>query len=219
MRILVIEDEEKIRSHLKLLLESECFAVDSTGDGGEGSFLARSNEYDAIILDNMLPTKHGKDICTEIRKASISTPILMLSVKYKMDIKVDLLNAGADDYMTKPFSSEELLARIKALIRRQKKVNEEVFNICGLAIDIKNQTVRRGERDIYLTRKEFMLLDYLLRNRGSIVTRGMLLEHVWNMNADPFSNTIEAHIKSLRNKLEARSKLIHTVPGRGYKIV
>lgn len=220
MRILVIEDEEGIAKFLKAGLESEYFAVDLAEDGEKGSYLAKTNDYDMIILDNMLPKKNGAEVCQEIRATGKNTPIIMLSARGEMGIKVELLNKGADDYMTKPFSLEELLARIRALLRRPHYVSSEVLTIDDLVMDTKRHTVKRGEKEIYLTRKEFMLLEYLLKHRDSVVSRGMIMEHVWDMNADPFSNTIESHILNVRKKISAKGKknLIHTLPGVGYKI-
>lgn len=220
MRILVIEDEKKIADLLKTALKAECFVVDMAEDGEKGSFLARTNDYDLIILDNILPSKEGLVVCREVRGSGKNTPILILSVKSETGTKIDLLNAGADDYLTKPFSFEELLARVRALLRRPKHIEDEILRIDDLTLDTKRQTVKRGRNEIYLTRKEFMLLEYLMKNRGIVLSRGMIMEHVWDMTVDPFSNTIESHILSLRRKIDphGKRKFIKTVPGRGYKI-
>jgi DNA-binding response OmpR family regulator len=220
MRVLVIEDEEGIARFLKAGLESEYFAVDIAEDGDKGSYLGKINEYDIIILDNMLPKKNGAEVCREIRESGKNTPIIMLSARGEMGIKVELLNKGADDYMTKPFSLEELLARMRALLRRPQYVSSELLTIDDLTMDTKSHAVKRGDKEIYLTRKEFMLLEYLLKHRDSVVSRGKILEHVWDMNADPFSNTIESHILNIRKKISSKGKkdLIHTVPGVGYKL-
>lgn len=220
MRALVVDDEKELRERLAENLRTACFAVDTAGDGTEGSYLARTNEYDVIILDNMLPEKSGVAICTEIRSMGRTVPILILSVLTDSWRKVELLNAGADDYLVKPYSFDELMARVRALMRRPAEVVGEVLTVDDLVVDTKQQSVRRGEKGIYLTRKEFMLLEYLLRHRGSVLSRGMIMEHVWDMMSDPFSNTIESHIRGLRKKihLPGHRKLIYTVPGRGYKI-
>jgi len=220
MRILIIEDEKEIRNSLKGSLEMEGFAVDAAEDGEQGSYLARTNDYDVIILDNTMPKKNGYEVCREIRSAQKTMPIIILSANLETDMKVDLLNAGADDYLTKPFSLDELLARIKALLRRPSVTQAEVFQIDDLVLNTNNSTVVRGKNDIYLTRKEFALLEYLLRHESQVVSRGMIMEHVWDMSIDPFSNTIDMHILSLRRKIEGKNKqkLIHTIPGRGYKI-
>lgn len=219
MRILIVEDEHDILTFLKTSLEAECFAVDAVADGERGSYLALTSEYDLIILDNLLPKKTGREICEALRAAGKTTPIIMLSVKAEASTKVDLLNAGADDYLTKPFSLQELVARVRALLRRPHRIEGEVLKMGDISMNTRSQTLTRKGKDIYLTRKEFMLLEYLMRNRGTVLSRGMILEHVWDMSADPFSNTIESHILSLRKKIDTeKSKIIKTVPGRGYKI-
>ncbi len=220
MRVLVVEDESAISQFLKTSLEAESFAVDVAEDGEKGSSLARTNEYDLMILDNVLPKKFGLQVCREVRESGKSLPILMLSVKAETDMKVQLLNAGADDYLLKPFSFAELLARIKALLRRPKQMEGEILYADDLALDTKKHKVIKGEREIHLTRKEFTLLEYLLRNKGTALSRGMIMEHVWDMAVDPFSNTIESHILSLRKKLDCKTResLIQTISGVGYKI-
>lgn len=220
MRILIVDDEMPVRIMLRETLRCEGFAVDSTGDGDEGMRLALLNEYDCILLDNRLPRRSGIEIVREVRAAGRTTPILILSVLTNTRYKAELLNAGADDYLEKPYSHEELLARIRALLRRGKMLTADVLTVDDLTLDVNAHTVRRGKRDIILTNKEFALLEYLMRNMGTVLTRGMLIEHVWSMDIDPFSNTIESHIASLRKKVEWRGKLklIHTVSGRGYKI-
>lgn len=220
MRALVIDDERGVRETLAENLRARAFAVDTAEDGTEGSYMARTAIYDIIILDNMLPEKNGQSVCEEIRKTGNMTPILILSVLADAWRKVDLLNAGADDYMIKPFSFEELIARIRALLRRPPALEGDVLILDTLSLDTKQQTAKRDGQSIYLTRKEYMLLEYLMRNRGSVLSRAMIMEHVWDMTSDPFSNTIESHILSLRKKIERpdRKKLIHTVPGRGYRI-
>ncbi|MBP6949237.1 MAG: response regulator transcription factor [Candidatus Pacebacteria bacterium] len=220
MRILIVEDEEGIAAFLKAGLESEYFAVDVAEDGEQGSYLARTNDYDIIVLDNMLPKKTGSEVCEEIRKDGKNTPIIMLSAVSELGVKVELLNKGADDYLTKPFSLEELIARIRALLRRPKAVSSEILQIDDLIMDTKRHVTKRGDKEIYLTRKEFMLLELLMKKGGSVVSRGAIMEHVWDMNVDPFSNTIESHILNIRKKIsvKGKSELISTLPGIGYKI-
>ena len=202
MRILVVEDEKEIRDYLSTSLKAECFAVDTAEDGAKGSYLASTNDYDLILLDNIMPKKTGQEVCEEIRKEGITIPILILSVKSETTTKVDLLNAGADDYLTKPFSLDELLARMRSLLRRPKEIEKEIYQLDDLTLDDIKHAVTRGEKDIYLTRKEFTLLKYLLKNQDAVLSRGMIMEHVWDMSVDPFSNTIEAHINSLRKKID-----------------
>lgn len=220
MRILIIEDEKEVSDFLKQSLENECFAIDVAKDGEKGSFLARTNDYDLIILDYILPKKDGRQVCEEIRKAKKTVPILILSVKSEIPTKVDILNIGADDYLTKPYSFEELLARIRALLRRPKQIEGKVLEIDDLILDNKKHSVKRGKKEIYLTRKQFMLLEYLMKNQGMVMSRGMIMEHVWDMSGDLFSNTIETHISALRRKIHSstKKKLIQTISGRGYKI-
>lgn len=220
MRILVVEDQPELSKLIKERLETECFAVDAADDGQKGLFLGSTNEYDLIILDNNLPKKTGPEVCQELRKNGKTTPILILSVESDIPRKVELLDSGADDYMTKPFSFDELIARVRAMLRRPSALTKEVLTIDDLVVDTKKHLVRRGKKDIYLTKKEFMLLEYLMKNEGNVVCRASIMEHVWDMNRDLFSNTIETHILTLRKKVdtEEKRKLIHTVPGRGYKI-
>src|SRR3989339_490279 len=220
MRILIVEDEVEILNFLKKSLENECYVVDAAKDGEKGSFLARTNHYDLIILDNIMPKKTGLEVCEDIRKEGKNTPILILSVKSEVTTKVDLFNAGADDYLTKPFSVDELIARIKALLRRPKQLQSEIFQVNDLTLDAGKHEVVRGGEEINLTRKEFVLLKYMMKNQGTVLSRSMIMEHVWDMTVDPFSNTIESHIMSLRKKIDSagKKKLIKTVAGRGYKI-
>lgn len=220
MRILVIDDDLELRDFLRKNLESECFAVDTAGDGEQGSYLGRIHTYDLILLDEGLPGKTGLDVCREIRAAGKASPIIVLSPDAEVDVKITFLNSGADDYMCKPFSYRELSSRIRALLRRPARIILPTLEIDDLVLDTLNQTARRGSKEIYLTRKEFALAEYLMRNSGSVVSRTSLLEHVWGDELDPFSNTIEAHILNLRRKIDKPSnkKLIHTIPGRGYTI-
>ncbi|HBG82029.1 TPA: DNA-binding response regulator [candidate division CPR2 bacterium] len=220
MRILLTEDNKDLAKSIKAALESECYEVDLAGDGEKASFLARTNDYDLIILDINLPKKDGKQVCTEIREDGKIVPILMLSVISEIGTKVDLLDTGADDYLTKPFSQKELLARIRALLRRPQEIKGEVLEVGDLIVDTKKHIVKRKGSNIDLTIKEYILLEYLIKNAESVLTRSMILEHVWDMNADLFSNAIEVHISNLRKKIDlaGMKKLIHTVPGRGYKL-
>lgn len=218
MRILIVEDELRLRNALKSSLEAEAYAVDVESDGEKGLYRARTNEYDAIVLDDMLPGKTGYQICKELRASGKTAPILLMSVQSDIDHKVDLLNDGADDYLAKPFSYVEMSARLRALLRRPAAFVHNELRLGDLTLSEDSSSAVRDGNIVYLTTKEFALLHYLMRNAGRLVSRGMIMEHVWNEAADPFSSTIETHIHNLRRKLEIKDgeKLIHTIPGRGY---
>ncbi len=220
MRILVIEDEEKMASFLKISLEAECFAVDITTDGEKGIYYGRSNEYDLVILNSTLPEKNGIEICRRLRNCGKTMPILVTSIKNQIAEKIELLNAGADDYLTKPFILEELLAHMRALLRRKPAIQEEIISFGDIVVDSKKCIVLRKGKNIALTRKEFTLLRYLIQNSEIVLSKAKILEHVWDMSIDIFSHTVESHILSLRKKLndQGKTKIIHTIPGRGYKI-
>jgi DNA-binding response OmpR family regulator len=220
MRILVVDDQPEICTLLRLALTQHSFSVDLAEDGEKASYLGRTNDYDVIILDNILPKKMGLQVCREIRAAGKTVPILVLSAMPESATKVALLDAGADDYLSKPFSMDELLARVRALVRRPNQIAGETLTFADLILNTKAHTVYRAKREVHLTPKEFMLLEYLLRNKGAVLPRSIILEHVWNMDTDPFSNTIESHVLSLRRKIDPDGKrgIIHTVPGVGYKI-
>lgn len=219
MRILLIEDDNDTQEFLNERLKERGFAVDIAGTGTRGVFLAKTNEYDLIVLDYGLPEKNGFIVCGEIRQHT-SVPIIMVSVSDAVDFKIRGLTAGADDYVSKPFYFEELYARMQAMLRRPSAVQSTIFTIDDLVLDAARQNVTRGGKSVNLTRKEFSLLEYLLKHQGIVVTRGMLMEHIWDTELDPFSNTIETHILNLRKKIEqpTKPKLIHSVSGRGYKI-
>lgn len=217
MKILIIEDESPVRNVLRLSLEAECFSIDEAEDGEQGSYLARTNEYDAIILDNVMPKKFGMQVCKEVREAGVNTPILMLSVKSTITDKVSVLKNGADDYITKPFSFEELLARLRCLMRRPAQVKDDILRFGNLVLDRNKHIVTVKDREIYLTRKEFAILEIMMLHNDTVISRGQILEHAWDVNANPFSNTIEAHIFGLRRKIrDTRKSIIQNIPGRGY---
>ncbi len=220
MKILVVDDDKAIRDFLKKSLEAEYFAVDTAEDGEEALALARISNYDLISLDWNLPKMSGREVCETLRRDGSTVPIIVLSVRTDTSSKAEILNIGADDYLSKPFSFEEFIARVRALLRRPGHIEGEILEVKNVQLDTKKMTVTCNKKEIYLTRKEFMLLEYLLRNKGSVMSRGMIMEHVWDMNADPFSNTIESHIMSLRRKIDqsGKNKIIQTIPGRGYKI-
>ncbi len=220
MKILIIEDDPDISLFIKIGFETEGYVVDRSLDGEEGSYMARTNKYDVIILDNSLPIKNGLEVCDEIRGSGSTVPIIFLSVIGDVKRKIIALEKGADDYMTKPFSFEELKARVKALIRRPRKIENTIIKVGELSLDTEKQIAYRNKKTIYLTRKEYNLLEYLVRNHGMIVSRGMIMEHVWDASSDPLSNTIESHIVNLRKKVNiGNSKdIIKNIPGRGYII-
>jgi DNA-binding response OmpR family regulator len=220
MKILIIEDEEDISSSLKNSLERAGFAVDIAEDGEQGLFLALTNEYDLILLDYMLPKMDGKNVCLKIRQEGRNLPIIMLTVRSEISDKVELLQSGVDDYLTKPFSLDELLARIKAILRRPNKLEPKIIKIKNFKLNLDNREAWLGKERISFTAKEFAILEYLIKNKGRAVSRGLLVEHAWDINADPFSNAIETHILNIRKKIDGtnKNKLIITVPGIGYKI-
>jgi DNA-binding response OmpR family regulator len=219
MRILIVEDDTNLAEQLKKKLEAQTFAVDTTVDGENGSYLARINDYDIIILDDSLPKRNTTDVCRDIRNANKTTPIIIISEKDNTQEKISLLHEGADDHLVKPFPFEELLARIQTMLRRPTIQHKPILDVDVVKLDTTSHLVTRGQKRVYLTRKEFALLEYLMRNKGSVVSRSMIMEHVWNDETDPFSNTIESHILNLRKKIDSkRRRLIHNIPGRGYKI-
>lgn len=222
MRVLIIEDEHKIANSIKKGLEQETFAVDVAFDGESGYDLASTEKYDVIILDLMLPKIDGITLCKNLRKENIHIPIIILTARDSVDEKVEGLNAGADDYLPKPFSFTELLARIRALSRRPKQSLDTVLKSKDLTLDTRNLEVKRGATPIDLSKTEFSLLEYLMRNIGKVVTKDQIIEHVWDYDADILPNTVEVYIGYLRNKLERpfknKTKIIKTVRGFGYKI-
>ncbi len=220
MRVLIIDDDQNMCHVLRRGLEAESYSVDTAFGGKNGLYLATITDYDLIILDNAMPDEDGRSVCRKIRAGGKTTPVLILSALSSPTEKIDLLNIGADDYLGKPFSFGELLARMRALMRRPRAVVEETICVGPLSLNTRTHTVRRDEEDISLTRKEYMLLKYFMLNKSAVLSRAMLMEHVWDMHLDPFSNTVEAHIASLRKKIEDphQTRLIHTVAGRGYKL-
>jgi len=219
MKILIIDDDPAITELLKNSLESRLYTIETANDGERGAFLGRTGNYDLIILDYMLPKLNGAGVLKEIREEKKHVPVLMITVKSEITNKRELFALGADDYLTKPFLFDELLLRVQALLKRPPKTTSELIKIDNLTLNTKSQVVRRGGREIYLTKREFSLLEYLMLNRGHIVSRSQIMEHVWDYNADPFSNSVETHLASLRRKLNLNNRnLIHTFTGRGYKL-
>jgi DNA-binding response OmpR family regulator len=218
MKILIIEDEKLIADSLKKGLEQHKFSVDTAYNGKDGYLLTQQFEYDVIILDLMLPDIQGEEICQKLRKDKINTYILMLTAKKQIDDIVSGLNYGADDYLTKPFEFSELLARIRALIRRTSENKENILYISDLKLYLDKEKVFIGSKEIKLTKKEFMVLEYFLRNKGQVLSRNQILEHAWDRNVDIFTNVVDTHIKNLRRKLGRRNSIIEAIYGSGYRI-
>ncbi|MFQ5356190.1 MAG: heavy metal response regulator transcription factor [Mariprofundaceae bacterium] len=218
MKILVVEDEKRVNQFIQKGLKEEGHAVDSAYDGEEGGFLAEVNDYDLIILDLMLPKKNGLTMCREIRERGVITPVLMLTARDSVEDKVRGLDAGADDYLAKPFAFEELLARVRALLRRRSEVKTPTLKIADLELDPISRRVTRSDKVIRLTTKEYALLEYMLRNPGKVLSRTLIGEHVWDMNFDPESNVIDVYVSHLRAKVDRDFDLalIHTFRGQGY---
>ena len=222
MRILVVEDEKKIANSIKKGLEQESYAVDVAYDGEEGYGVASTIDYDVIVLDLMMPKMDGVDVCRQLRADENHTPILMLTAKAELDDKVVGLNSGADDYLVKPFAFKELLARIKALIRRPKDSIGAVLTAADLELDTITYNVKRSGKTIDLSKTEFALLEYLLRNKDQTLNKDQIIAKVWDFDADVLPNTVEVYIGYLRNKIDKPFKnkpaLIQTVRGFGYRV-
>lgn len=221
MKVLLVEDNLSIRNVLRMSLVADGFTVDEAENGETGFYLAKINRYDIIILDNVLPKKMGKVVCQELRSLGIQTPILLLSAVNDALSKIDLLNSGADDYVTKPFSYEELVARMRALMRRPGIIQDNVLRAGNLILNVDRHEVKKNNKKIYLTKKEYTLLTILMQNRGKVLSRATIMESVWDeQSMNPFSNTIESHILNLRKKLgDRRKSLIMSIPGSGYKFL
>jgi DNA-binding response OmpR family regulator len=218
MKILVIEDEKKVASFIKKGLEEEYYIVDTAHNGKDGFELGLSGDYDLIILDLMLPFKDGISITRDLRAHNIITPILLLTAKDKIQDKVEGLDAGADDYLTKPFAFEELIARARALLRRRENVKSLVLKAGELSLDTQTHKLGIGENEMDLTPKEYAILEFLMRNKNKVVSRTKLTQHVYEYNFDTDTNVIDVYINKLRGKIEQHSKteFIHTVRGVGY---
>ncbi|MFQ5842965.1 MAG: response regulator transcription factor [Thermodesulfobacteriota bacterium] len=218
MRILVVEDEKKVASFIKKGLEEEHYAVDIAYDGEEGLALAQINEYDLILLDIMLPKLDGMEVLTRIRGNGSSVPILILTAKDSVEDIVTGLDTGSDDYLTKPFSFAELVARVRALLRRRANEKMDILTVGDLSLSTSTHRVKRGGRKIELTPKEYALLEYFMRNPNRILTRTLITEHVWDYHFDPETNVIDVYVNYLRKKIDHgfQKKLIHTIRGSGY---
>lgn len=220
MKLLIVGDDPDISEFIRDGFLAEGYTVDTAFQGEQGSYMARVNSYDLIILDYSLPLKNGFEICEEIRAMGSSVPIIFLSVVAETKKKIEALSKGADDYLTKPFFFDELRERVKAVLRRPRKLENPVLLAGELSLDTEKRVAYRGGKPIYLTRKEYGLLEYLMRNSTIAVSRSMILEHVWNADSDPLSNTVESHIMRLRKKVNDGHErdLIINIPGRGYVI-
>jgi DNA-binding response OmpR family regulator len=222
MKILVVEDEHKIANSIKKGLEQESYAVDVEYDADSGFGAAAGGDYDVIILDRMLPgSMEGMGVCRALRSEGIHTPIIMLTAKDQLRDRVEGLNAGADDYLIKPFSFEELLARIRALLRRPKTETGTILQVSDLTLDPVSYEVTRASKSVALSSKEFALLEYMMRNPGKVLSKDNIINHVWDFDADILPNTVEVYIGYLRNKIDKSfkgPKLIKTMRGFGYKL-
>jgi heavy metal response regulator len=220
MRVLIVEDEEKVSRFIVRGLTAESFAVDSAADGRSGLELATTYNYDLIILDLMLPVLSGTEVLRRIRRADQRVPILMLTAKDAVSDKVEHLEAGADDYLTKPFAFAELIARVKALLRRGAVDRPNILRVADLELDRLAQQVRRGNRRIELTAKEYALLEYLMTNAGRVLSRTMIIDHVWDQSFDGATNIVDVYVRHLRGKVDDGNdkKLIRTVRGMGYLV-
>ena len=220
MRVLLIEDDVTIARLLKEGLEDESYAVDIARDGSEGYRTAAADDYDVIILDIMLPEMNGYEVCRSLRNDGSKTPILMLTARDAERDIVEGLDTGADDYLAKPFSFDVLLARIRALLRRPNEKLEEILQVGDLKLDPSLKKVTRASQEITLTAKEYGVLEYLMRNKGKVLSKEQIISHVWDFDADVLPNNVELFIMFLRRKIDKpfKSKLIHTISGFGYKL-
>jgi DNA-binding response OmpR family regulator len=221
MRVLIVEDEPKIANAVKRGLEQERFSVDVVDEAESGLSYALSDDYDVILLDRMLPGgMDGMEIAQKVRSEGVTTPILMLTAKDQVSQRVEGLNAGADDYLVKPFSFDELVARVRALLRRPAQTDDTILKVGELELDPANAAVVREGQPIRLTAREFALLEYLMRNSNQVVSKDRLIQHVWDDESNILPNTVEVYMGYLRNKIDKPFKqaLIHTVRGFGYKV-
>lgn len=220
MRILLVEDDRRLCGVIKRGLLEESYAVDVAYDGEDGEYLAETTPYDLIVLDIMLPKKDGIEICQGLRLKKVNTPILMLTAKDAVEDRVRGLDAGADDYLVKPFAFNELLARIRALLRREGVTKSPRLQVGDLALDTLTREVWRGQRAVELTSKEYVILEYFMRHPNMVITRTMLEEHAWDYEFDSLSNLIDVYIRRLRRKIDEGEKdsLIQTVRGAGYRL-
>jgi DNA-binding response OmpR family regulator len=220
MRILLVEDDRRIAGFVVKGLREQAYAVDAVSDGDAAVYKLSINAYDAVILDVMIPGRDGFQVCREVRRMGIEVPIIMLTARDTVQDRITGLDSGADDYLIKPFAVTELLARLRALLRRGHVVRPATISIADLVLDTRAQRATRNGRLLRLTTKEYALLEYLLREEGRVVSRAEIAEHVWDENFDPLTNLIDVHINRLRRKVDSgfASKLIHTRRGAGYMV-
>ncbi len=220
MRILVVDDDRRLCAIIKRGLLEEAYAVDLAYDGEEGEYLAEVNPYDLIILDIMMPNKDGIEVCHELRAKNVNTPILMLTAKDTVEDRVKGLDTGADDYLVKPFAFNELLARVRALLRREGISKSPELRVGDLTLNTLTRQIWRGQRPIELTTKEYVILEYFMRHPNVVVTRTMIEEHAWDYDFDTMSNLVDVYIRRLRRKIdnEREDSLIQTVRGAGYRL-
>ena len=218
MRILLVEDDRRIVRFVAKGLREQAYAVDVAGDGDDAFYKVSINDYDAVILDVMIPGRDGFQVCRDMRSAGIAVPVIMLTARDTVQDRITGLDSGADDYLIKPFAVTELLARLRALLRRGQVVRPATIRIADLLLDTRAQSATRSGRELSLTSKEYALLEYLAREGGRVVSRAEIAEHVWDENFDPLTNLIDVHINRLRRKVDNgfSTKLIHTRRGAGY---
>lgn len=218
MRVLIVEDDPGVSGFLKKGLREAAYAVDVVDNGMDGLHKATTETYDAIVLDLMLPGMDGFSLLRQIRSRDVRTPVICLTARDAVDDRIKGLDLGADDYLAKPFSFSELLARLRALMRRGHNLLPNPITVADLQVDVLARSVYRGDRRIDLSPNEYALLEYLARHKGQVLSRTMILEHVWDMNQDPMTNVIDVHINRLRKKVDAgfETQLIHTIRGVGY---
>ncbi len=221
MRVLIVEDNRSLNQSLRMSLEEDGHAVDAAFDGSEGQYLAEITPYDAIILDIMLPGKNGLEVCRDLRRKGVRTPVLMLTARDTVEDRVTGLDSGADDYLVKPFALPELRARLRALLRRDAPEKTGLLQVGDLVLDPATQHVERNGRLVDLTAKEYALLEYFMRNPGRLITREMAEQHVWDYDFEGVSNVIDVYIRRLRRKVDDpyEVKLLETVRGAGYRLV
>jgi len=218
VRILLVEDESRVAGFIAKGLREQAYAVDISSDGEQALYQAAVNQYDIVILDVMLPMKDGHTVCRELRGAGFRTPILMLTARGAVDDRVEGLDSGADDYLAKPFDFKELLARLRALLRRSAALRPQMLRVADLTLNTASHAATRAGKPVSLTAKEYALIEFLVLNQGRVVGREQIGQHVWDENFDPFSNVIDVYIKRLRSKLDTgfSRRLIHTRRGEGY---